>query len=219
MPITTGAVTARTWRVLDTLPPNFKELFERNLKRHAFQPIDPEKGQIQAHGWVNARQMLDSRLTLEKVLFRNLIVLALRVDRLAINQKLFRATLAQEIGRVLKEKGRPRLSREEKLVVEDKVKTDLLKRTQPNTAVYEMAWQLESGVVWFGSTSQRLNQVFADLFSETFQVSLEPQFPFLRARDWAERQNLGTELLELLPTPFSPEAPVEVIEATPSEEE
>lgn len=218
MPIIAGTVSGRVWRVVETLPPNFKEMFERNLARHAFKPIDPERGELQATGWVNIRQLLDSRLNLDKVLFRNLIALGLRVDKLAINQRIFRATLAQEIGKKLREKERSELSREERLVIEDKVRLDLIKRTQPTTAVYEMLWQLESGTVLFGSGSQKLSMIFADLFAETFQVSIEQQLPFMRAQRWADRNQLGQELLELLPAPFSPEAPVDVVEAVLSEE-
>lgn len=213
MPLTAGTLSTRTWRILDQLPPNFKDVFERNLQRHAFKPIDPERGELQAMGWVNIRQMLDANLSLHKVLFGNLILLALRLDKLSINQRLFRALLAQEIGKLIREKGREKLSREEKLVIEDKIRLDLIKRTQPATAVYEMAWHMESGVVFFGATGERLNMAFADLFTETFQVAIEPQFPFLRAQRWADRQKLGTELLELLPAPFSPDAPVDVFEA------
>lgn len=71
---------------------------------------------------------------------------------------------------------------------------------------------LESGLVFFGSTGERLCLTFSDLFSETFQVSIEPQFPFLRAQRWAERQGVGEELLALLPAPYSPEAPVDTVE-------
>jgi hypothetical protein len=213
MPLTAGTLSGRVWRVIDALPANFKDLFERNLVRHAFRPIDPEKGELQSLGWVNIRQLLDSRLTLEKVLFRNEILLALRLDRLAINQRVFRATLRQEIGKKLREVGREQLTREERLVLEDKVRMDLIKRTQPSTAVYEIAWHLESGLVVFGSTGEKLNGSFSDLFSETFQVSVEPQFPYLRAQRWAARQGAEQQLLELLPAPFSPVAPVDTVEA------
>ena len=219
MPLTAGSLTARIWRALDPLPPNFKEMFERNLQRHAFKPIDPERGELQAMGWVNIRQMLDSRLNLHKVLVRNTILLSLRVDKLAINQKMFRALLAEEIAKQLREKERKDLSREERLVIEDKVRLDLIKRTQPLTATYEAAWHLESGLVFFGSSGEKLNMAFSDLFSETFQVSIEPQFPFLRAQRWAERQGVSQELLELLPAPFSPDAPMDTVEVMPSDED
>ena len=97
-------------------------------------------------------------------------------------------------------------------MIEDKVRLDLIKRTQPATATYEAAWQLESGLVFFGSCGEKLCLAFSDLFSETFQVSIEPQFPFLRAQRWAERQGCAQELLELLPAPYSPDAPVDTFE-------
>jgi DNA recombination-dependent growth factor C len=219
MSLTAGSATVRVWRVLDALPAGFKEAFERNLRRHAFKPIDPERGQLHSIGWVNARQMLDANLNLEKVLFGNLILVGLRRDQLTINQKLFRATFAQELAKTLRANDRPRLSREERLVLEDKVRLDLIKRTQPAANVYEMAWHLEQGLVFFGSTSNKLGLIFSDLFSETFQVSIEPQFPYLRAQQWADRQKLGQELLELLPSPFSPEAPREVIEVPAGEDD
>ncbi len=217
MPITVGAFGGRFWRVLESLPPNFKDIFERNLARHAFRPLDIEKGELQSTGWVNIRQLLDARLTLDKVLFGNLIALGLRVDRLALNQRVFRATLAQEIGKKLREAGRDNLSREERLVLEDKVRLDLLKRTPATTAVHELAWNLETGVVLFGSGSQKLGLVLADLFAETFQVTLEPQLPYFRAQRWAEKQGQAQDLMELLPSPFSPEAPVEVVEMAAEE--
>ena len=212
MAILAGGFSGRSWRVLESLPPNFKDQFERNLGRHGFRPIDVEKGEVQSAGWVNIRQMLDARLTMDKVLFGDLIALGLRVDRLALNQKLFRATLAQEIGRKLRQTGREGLGREQRVVLEDKVRLELLRRTAPATALHEMVWHLPSGMVLLGSGARKVGLLFADLFAETFQVSIKPQLPFLRAQDWAERNGAERRLLELLPSPFSPEAPLEVVE-------
>jgi hypothetical protein len=218
MPIIAGTLTARFWRVLDALPANFKELAERNLPRHAFKPIDVERGELQSSGWVNIRQVLDARLTLDKVMVRDTLLVGLRQDRLAINQRLFRAQLAQEIGKKLREVKRDRLTQEERVVMEDKVRMDLIRRTMPATSIYEAAWHMPSGLVAFSSTGERLCGVFSDLFTETFQVSIQAQFPYLRAQKWAETQGVATELQALLPAPFSPHAPVDVVEEIPEEE-
>jgi hypothetical protein len=219
MPIIAGSLSGRLWKATETPPAQFAELFERNLKRNAFRPTDPERGRLISQGWVNIRQMLDAGPTLKKSLFRNIIALGLRVDRITINQRMFRAKLAEEMGRSLREKGHERLSDEQRKVIEEKVRQELLKAQPPSTAVYEMAWHLESGLVIFGATSHKLNTEFADLFAETFNVSIEPQFPFLRAQRWAKRQRQERELIELLPTPFSPRAPTDVIDATAGDEE
>jgi len=43
MPLSSGTLTARVWRVVDPLSPQFKELMGRNLPRHGFRPPDPKK--------------------------------------------------------------------------------------------------------------------------------------------------------------------------------
>jgi hypothetical protein len=219
MPILSGNLSARWHRAIDPLPPNFAEAFERELRRHAFRPVDVEKGLLRSIGWVNIRQPLDAKLTLKKALFGGSIALGLRVDRVAVSQRLFRATLSETIAATMKEKKLARLTAEQRAAIEDEVRRNLLKAQTPSMAVHEMAWQLESGRVCFGATGDKLNAEFADLFGQTFGVGLEPQLPFLRAQRWAKRQRAERELLELAPAPYSPSAPAEVIEIDVGSEE
>lgn len=218
MPIIAGSLSARIWRVTDALPPHFNETFERNLKRYAFRPINPEKGDLRSVGWVNIRQVLDANLRLSKALYNNIIAVALRVDTITINQRLFRATLAQEVAKAMREKGREAINREQRSALEEDVRLQLLKNQPPSMSIYEVAWHLESGLVFFGATGDKLNAEFSDLFTETFAVAIEPQFPFLRAQRWAKKQRQERDLLELLPAPFSPRAPAEVFEVAETEE-
>lgn len=219
MPILTGSLSARVWRVTDPLPAQFAEDFEKSLRRHAFRPIDTDKGHARSFGWVNIRQVLDSNLSMKKALFRNIIALALRVDRIAINQRLFRATLAQETAKVLREQKVERISREQRQAIEEQVRNKLFKEQPPSMSIYEWSWHLETGLVFFGATGDKLNQEFADLFTQTFSLGIEPQFPYFRAQRWARRQKVERELMELLPAPFSPSAPAEVIEVISRGEE
>ncbi len=202
MPITAGALSARLWRVSDALPPHFNELFSRNLKRHAFRPPATDRGETRSRGWVNIRNALDTDLTFEKTHFREIIALALRVDRVTINPRVFRAKLAEETEKTLRARKREVLNEEERAALNDKVRMELLRAQTPSMSIYEMIWHLESGVVVFGGTSNRLNVEFGELFSETFNVTLEPQLPFLRAQPWAEKHKLAAELRELLPASF-----------------
>lgn len=219
MPILTGSLSARLFRVLEPLPPGFAEEFDKNLRRHAFRPPDPEKGQLRAMGWVNIRQVLDARLSLNKTLFDGVIAVALRVDRIVINQRLFRATLAEEVAKVLRGRQREGLGREQRAALEEQVRLKLLRAQSPAMSIYEMAWHMERGLVFFAATGDKLSAEFADLFTQTFSLSLEPLYPFLRAQRWARRQRSERDLLELLPAPFSPKAPLEVVEIAPGEEE
>lgn len=215
MPITNGSLSGRIWRVTEPLPPQFTDVFARNLKRFAFRPLDPQKGVPEEFGWVNVRQPLDSELTLNKAQFRNIIALALRVDRVSLNMRLFKAKLAQEIEQVVKSKPtREKLSDEQRAVIEEKIKVELLKNQTPSMSIYEMAWNMESGLVIFSASSERINAMFAELFSQTFNLSLEPQAPWFRAAKWAARQRADRALREALPSPFSPKAPAQIVDAT-----
>jgi len=179
--------------------------------------IDPAKGEMRSMGWVNIRDVLDSDLKMDKVLFNNVIAMGLRVDHISINPRMFRAMLAKEVKKA--SHGREsRLTDEQRLAVEEQVRLEMLRNQPPSMGVYEMAWKLESGHVFFGAIGNKINIEFSEWFTETFSISLEPQFPFLRAERWAKQQHAERELREVLPSPFSPEAPVEVIEVGSDEE-
>lgn len=215
MGVTSGSLSARLWRVNEAIPARFDETFERNLKRHSFRPVAVERGELRSHGWTNVRQMLDTDLSLDRVLFGGIISMGLRVDRISVNPKLFKARLQQEIDKAMRgAEGKGRLSDEKKTAIEDKVRLELLKAAPPSISLYEMAWRLETGMVVFASTGAALNQVFADLFQETFNLTLEPQFPFFRAQRWARRESVEHVLRDALPAPFSPYAPAEVHEVS-----
>lgn len=218
MPIIAGSLSGRVWRVVDSLPAGFTEVFERNLKRHAFKPVNTDRGHLRSIGWVNLRQVLDANLTAKKALFGNALALALRVDRITINQRLFRATFAQELAAELRQSKVKRLSPEQRGALEESIRMKLLKAQPPATAIHEFVWDLQRGLVFFGSTGEKINVEFSELFSETFNVSLEAQYPYLRAERWAKRQRQERDLMEVLPAPFSPNMPAEVIEIPQADE-
>lgn len=219
MPLIAGSLSTRLWRAVEPLPPHFSDIFERNLKRFAFRPVDVDKGELRSMGWVNLRQVLDARLTMKKVMFRNTIAMALRIDRVTINQRLFRATLAEEVAKALRERGVGKLSREQRGALEASVRLKLVKAQAPSMSIYEMAWHLENGLVIFSATGEKLNVDFSDLFSQTFNISIDPLFPYLRAERWAKKQNQIRDLHEVMPSPFSSHTPVEVHISTQGEEE
>lgn len=219
MAITHGSLSARVWRVTEALPPHFQETFERNIKRYAFKPINADKGETHSVGWVNPRQVLDHNLNLNKVLMNNTIVIAYRLDRITLNARAYKATLFQETQKAEREVKPQSLTSDQREALKDKVKLDMLKVQSPSMAVYEIAWKLETGLVFFGASGAKLNENLADLFTQTFGVGLEPQLPYIRGERWAKRQKLDRELREVLPAPFSPEAPAEVVTVEPTESE
>lgn len=211
MAITHGSLSARIWRVTEPLPPEFREAFDRNIRRYAFRPVRTEKGETHSSGWVNARQVLDPNLSLEKALVGNTIILGHRIDRVTINARAFKARLWQETAKAERAAKPQGLKSEERDALKEKLKLEMVAAQTPSMTVHEIAWRLDSGLVFFGAPGAKANENLSDLFTQTFGVSIEPQLPFVRAERWAKRQKAERELREVLPSPFSPDAPAEVV--------
>ncbi len=219
MALIAGPLSGRVWRILDSTPPKLDEEFERALKRYAFRPIKTDQGESRSAGWVNIRQPLDSSLTLNKTLFKNAVALAYRLDRVTLNGRALKAMLAQEISKAVREKKTERLSDEQRKAIEEKVKADMIKNQSPSMSIYELIWKLDTGLVVIGTAGNKINEEIAEYFKQTFERSLEPQVPFTRAERWARKGKLTRELRDLLPTPFSADAPAELIAAETGSEE
>jgi hypothetical protein len=156
-------------------------------------------------GWVNAQNVLDADLTLEKVRFDDFLVFGLRVDRVRVNGRLLKAHAAAAIEKALRQRERRTLSRDERMAFVEKVRLDLLAKQTPLTSLYDVAWSLETHHVYFSATGDSLNQEFCDLFGETFHTALTPLFPFLRAERKAKQEGLIDELLATMPAQLSPQ--------------
>ncbi len=203
MSLTSGSITARPYIVTTPPEPGFLEKLDTDLKRHAFKPVKPEQSP-RSIGWVHPRDVLDTDLTVDKVVFEDFLVLGLRVDKLMVNSRLLKAHFNIERLKFMKERSTKKLSRDERAALLERVKLTLMKQSSPSTSFYEMAWNMKTNHVYFSGTSQTLNQEFSDLFGETFHVRIIPLLPFIRATKMAERDNLKEELLAADPTRLAP---------------
>jgi hypothetical protein len=201
MPFTTGTITCRGYRLVAEPPADFRAKMHADLRRHAFQPVNPERSP-RSLGWVNPRDILDTDLRTEKIIFDDFLALGLRVDKVSVNAKILKAHCQQAISRIMKERDRKQLSRDERTVILEKTRIDLMKKQTPISSFYEMAWNLESNRVYFSATGGTLNTEFCDLFQETFHTGLTPLFPYLRAEDKAEKEGRLEALLRTQPARF-----------------
>lgn len=203
MGLSNGAVTCRTYHTAEELPADFLSRVEKDLRQRAFRPVNPEQAPT-SMGWVNARNVLDTDLRLEKVQYEDFLVIGLRLDKITLNNQLLKAHFAQRMEKILKEQGRKQMSRDEKSSLLDDVRLELMKKQTPSTALYEMAWNLQSNCVYFSNTGKKVNTEFCDLFQETFHVGLMPLFPYLRAELRCEREGTMDDLVRVEPAIFSP---------------
>lgn len=202
MPLTSGAVTCRIYRVADPPRGDFIEGALRDLRRHAFRAVAADRGQDRSMGWVNPRNVLDAELTPDKVRFGDYLVLGLRIDKITVNARILKARFQQAAEEMTAAREKKRLLRDERDALMERVRQEILSEQTPSTSLYEMAWDLESHVVYFSGTGESLNVEFADLFQETFHAGLILQVPYTRAQRHAAAQGQTEELENTRPARF-----------------
>jgi hypothetical protein len=194
--ILSGAFSGRRHRVDGKIPAKPSERFDKALRRHAFSPIDATSDRTRAVGWVNPRQILDSRVRWDKIVFGPHVVLGLRIDQRTVSRPILRARVAQAQAERRRERPGGKVSREERTEIAKVIEADLLRQTPPSTTVHELAWNTQTGRMWFSSTAQRANEEMTELFERTFDLTPVPLVPFTLADNWVDRHGRGGAALE-----------------------
>lgn len=205
MPFLTGSLSYRSFRVLETPPEDYLESFTKSLKRYAFKPIPETSDALEAIGWTNPRNLLDTRLRDFDWHFSPYVLLGLRRDKKSIPKAVLRAQVQERVRRLMKQEGRGGVSRDERADIEKDERQKLLTRIMPSSSLTEIAWNLERGRLYVASSSATVNDIVVGLMNETFNVTCLPQQPYLMAEQIAQARERQAELERLTGTDFTSE--------------
>jgi len=203
MPLTSGSISFRLFHVEGEVAPDLRRAYDTPLRRYSFRPIAVEKGETRSVGWVNPRQVLDADVSMDKLRVGPWVLLALRQDRLALNARLFRAKRDLALAEAAAKARKTRLSKNERLVIEEQVRLDMLRCQTPSTQIIEAAWRPDEERVYVAASSEAAALVFTEMFAVTFGLSLVPAVAGVSAIRWAERHGAAGQLAELTPTVFA----------------
>lgn len=179
MPFRSGALSVRRFRLEEPPPESLSRTATMAIRRHAYKPIQPERGERESFGWVNPRRLLDNTYTWDDIVDGNLVFLAVRKDKKTFNKTLFKARRDDMIETLCKQKGIERITRQHRLAIEEELTVTMLKEVTPTTAFTELVWDTNTDEVLMGATSRTLCERIADLFQSTFDRRLLPLFPSL----------------------------------------
>ena len=202
MPFAHGSVTCAIYRVEEALPEDFQQQAQKNLRRYAFRPINAEKGEDRAVGWVNPLNLFDDEMRLERLLLSEYLFLGLRIDKKSPNSALLKARTQQAIADRLKDGSRKRLSADERRTIQAEQRNILLRDTSPSTVIHEALWNVEAGWLFFSSQSVGANNDFLDQFADTFGLEVLPMLPFTYAEGWGAKNGLEQALAQAQETVF-----------------
>lgn len=220
-----GSLTYTTFHVEGELEPGFRERFLKEIQRKAFRPLTVEEEREEAIGWVAIDHPFDIELDYDKVFYNSYLNLSLRIDRWRIPSPLFKAFFTDAERQHLAETGKEKLSRREKEELKAVVTASLRRQIMPAMKTIDISWNLDTGVLKFWNQSERIHEVFDDIFETTFALRLVQRTPYIVAAHagFDEEQLDALSLLE--PTPFHAkgnqivEALMEAIAADDAEEE
>lgn len=197
-----GSIT-RYW-VDRTLPKNFMEDLSKKIARYAFKNLEENSFEERSTGWVNIMDILDNRFEAMEYLKEPFIAMAFRVDTRKVPQTALRQYCreAEEKIKALEElEFLPKTVRQE---IKEDARNRLLKRAIPVTKAYDMIWNINTGIVVFGGVNNKLCDEFSEFFLKTFDMHLQPIFPYALACRLLEKEGVSTDALDgLLPHSLS----------------
>jgi len=169
------------------------------LKKFAFVDIDNTADE-RSFGWAAFEDYLDTEWRAAPPEKGHYLAFALRLDTRrvspAVLKKHMRLAIDDEKEK-MKDTGKAFLSKDRKKEIAERVKLSLMARALPIPAVFEIVWNTLDHVIWLCTTNGKMQQLFEDLFTMTFELHLEPQTPaYLAERIIGVERGLAIEHLE-----------------------
>lgn len=167
-----GSYTFSRFHVEGQLPQAFLNFINSRIKANAYKE-SRKSSEEKTMGWVSLTDILDTDFEKADYALGDYLIFSLRVDRKLISPKLMKIKLLEEERRFLAESGKNRIHKQLSSAMKDKVKLDLLTKIDPIPSFYDICWSVSNNVLYFSSLSDNVAQDFADLFHQTFSLTLK----------------------------------------------
>ena len=173
MGIIKGALSVRRYKIADTIEVDRENLIAR-MNEFAFREPASKLSKEDTSGWCSAHNLLDTEFdNINQWLYNSYAVFALRVDKKTVPARLFKAHLEKRKQAWCQENGRERCPIKVKEELKELLEAELLAKTLPHVATYEVAWDIVNGWVIVHSGSDLVNDKIRNLFFKTFGVRLD----------------------------------------------
>ncbi|MBQ9394290.1 MAG: recombination-associated protein RdgC [Proteobacteria bacterium] len=191
-----GSLSFKTFYVQGEPPDDFHEGYLQRLQKHFFEPLTPAGEDERSVGWVPVQDPISEGFSRDQVFFNQYIVFAMRIDKWALPAPWVKAMTRKAIQERLpqieaeeaekhREDGKlqqpAKLSKREKEKIKLEVVTEIKNKILPAMKIIDVVWNIQECTVRFWSTSNALCDEFAELFEDTFGLSLKANSPYMMA--------------------------------------
>jgi len=176
---------------------NLEEI-QNSVSRFAFHNLDDFTEEERSIGWVDILNMFDTDFEDRDFFKHPYIALSFRVDVRSVPRKALRQYCVEAENELKQNEDLEVLSKRQKKDIKEWVFRSLLKRAIPRSNTYDMVWNTETSILYFGATSTKLCDEFAEHFLKTFDLNLSSVFPYSLGYQMLEKENINPELLDSL---------------------
>ena len=187
MGLLTGSASLTRFAVSGDLPSSPWDFIAEQISRHSFRDIDDTLDEYSV-GWVSVANMFDSSFAYSSYAAGDYVALTMRVDERRVSSGVLIEFCPKEAERIKREQQIPRLARAARIEIRERLQAELLRKSPPIPATYDLCWNLGDGVVFFFSTSKKAIALLEDLFKETFGLALILQIPWLAGQRLASAE-------------------------------
>lgn len=175
-----GSASFVRFSVEGELPENPLDFIADRVTSFSFRDIDDTYDEYSI-GWVSVHNMFDSQFKYASYLTGDYVTLTLRVDERKVSPAILNKCIQKEEERIKLEKQIPKISRAMKVEIKERIKAELMRKSVPIPAIFDLCWNLSRGTVLFFSTNKKLHAVLEDYFKESFGLNLRLQIPYVTA--------------------------------------
>ncbi len=198
MGLLSGSASFVRCAVQGEMPEHFWDFVAERVAANSFTDIDDTLDEYSI-GWVSVANMFDSGFAYSSYAAGDYVVLSMRIDERKVSPAVLKKCVAKEEERIRHEKQLPRLSRAVKLEIKERVRAELVRKSVPVPAVYDLCWNLSDNTLLFFSTSKKAMALLEELFQDTFDMTLVPQIPWFAALHMLDGPDAEERLESLRP--------------------
>jgi recombination associated protein RdgC len=193
-----GSVTCTRFMVAGDLPDDFRERAAERISRYAFRMLREDSDLEVSMGWVNVLDDLQVGFHGHEFFKEPYLALSFRVDTRTVPARSLRQYCREAEDEVKAREDLEFLNKKRRQEIRDAVMGRLLRRAVPRSRVYDMVWDLQSGVVLFGTTGKKVCDAFSEVFYNTFELRLTSVYPYVLARNCLQEGGMDPAVLENL---------------------
>ncbi len=171
-----GNFSFMRFEVEGQLPQAFTTFINNRIKANSFRE-SRNSTEEKRMGWVSVTDILDADFEKANYALGDYLIFSLRIDRKQVPPKLMKIRLMEEQRRFLAEHGQTRIGKAMNEGLKDKVKLEILTKSDPIPSFYDILWAVGQNRVYFSSLSDKIADDFVDLFKKTFSLGLKRILP------------------------------------------